>query len=368
MSTIEITGIRIRRALVPMRRPLATRVGSFTHGPFLLIDLECRGGIAGRVPAFTFMRLGLKIVPEAIAFLVDGLKGRPIGRADLPGIYDECMKRIVLLGTEGVMQTALSMLDMALHDAVARAEGIPLYRLLGGKPDPIPAYNSCDLGLMEPQAAAREARELAAERGGFRHIKMRLGRTRIEDDVAAIRAVRAAVGPELLVSCDFNQGLASHHAFEACRAIDDLGLYWIEEPVAYDDFPTQAALTRKLATPIQVGETWWSWRVGTQAIETGACDWIMPDILRIGGVTGWMRLARAAEARAVPFSSHLSPNFSAHCLAATATCHWLEYMDWAEDLILDPVVPDTGFARPGGAAGAGVEWNEAAVAKVLVDA
>ena len=82
MTVIEITGARIRRALVPLRKPLTTRVGSFTHGPFLLIDLECKGGITGRVLGFTFMRLGLKLVPEALEFLVQGLKGRKIGRND----------------------------------------------------------------------------------------------------------------------------------------------------------------------------------------------------------------------------------------------------------------------------------------------
>ena len=107
--------------------------------------------------------------------------------------------------------------------------------------------------------------------------------------------MRSAVGPDVLISCDFNQGLPAANALETCRAIDGLGLAWIEEPVAYDDYDTQARLATKLATPIQVGENWWSWRVGKAAIEMGACDYVMPDLLRIGGVTGWMRLARVAR-------------------------------------------------------------------------
>jgi mandelate racemase len=363
---IEIAGVRIRRALQPLRRPLRTGVGLFEKAPFLLIDLETRSGATGRLPGFTFHRLGLALAPPLIEDLVQLVAARPIALGDLPAVHDACQKRLTLLGHEGVAQLALSMLDMAIHDALARENGVPLYRLLGGRDGPIPAYNSCGLGIMEPKDAAREARELAGEHGGYGHVKMRLGRSHATDEVVAIAAVREAVGPAVMVSADFNQSLPATAALAACRAIDGLGLAWIEEPVAYDDYPAQARLARKLATPLQVGENWWSWRVGKAAIEAGACDYIMPDLLRIGGITGWMRLARVAEASAVPVSSHLSPEYSVHALAATATAHWLEYMDWACELIADPCVPERGVLRPGERPGTGIDWNERAIARVLV--
>ena len=367
-ATIEVAGIRIRRVIAPMRRTLNTRVGKFTRVPFLLIDLELKGGGVGRALCFTFIQLGLKIIPILLDELVASLQGRKIGYADLPQVHDACQKRLTHLGHEGAAQMAISMLDMALYDAVAREAGVPLYRLLGGTAAPLPTYNSCGLGIMEPQEAAREAKELVAEHGGFAHVKLRMGREHAADEVAAYKAVRSAIGPDILISCDFNQGLPSTSALETCRAIDGLGLAWIEEPVIYDDYDTQARLATKLATPIQIGENWWSWRVGKAAIEMGACDYVMPDLLRIGGVTGWMRLARVAEARAVPFSSHLSPDYSAHVLAATPTRHWLEFMDWAQDLLIDPLVPVKGFTTPRDTPGTGVEWNEKAIAPCLVEA
>src|SRR5262245_2682793 len=335
---IEITGIRIRRAMVPVRRVLNTRVGRFASGPFLIIDLELRGGGVGRALCFTFIPIGLKVVPILLDALVAGSKGRKIALADARAVHDAGQKLLTHMGHEGVAQMALSMFDMALHDALAREAGVPLYQLLGGTAVPLPTYNSCGLGIMEPTEAAREAKELVAEHGGFKHVKLRMGRDDPASEIAAYKAVRSAVGPDILISCDFNQGLRAASALATCRAIDGLGLAWIEEPVAYDDYDTQVRLATKLATPVQIGENWWSWRVGKMAIETGACDLIMPDLLRIGGVTGWMRLARVAEARAVPFSSHLSPDYSAHVLAATPTRHWLEYMDWGQDLLADPPV------------------------------
>ena len=365
-ATVEVTGIRIRRTIVPMRRTLNTRVGRFTKVPFLLIDLELKGGGAGRALCFTFIPLGLKVIPILLDELALSVQGRQIGYADLAQVHDACQKRLTHLGHEGAAQMAISMFDMALHDAVAREAGGPLYRLLGGTAAPLPTYNSCGLGIMEPQEAAREAKELVAEHGGFAHVKLRMGRERAADEVAAYKTVRSAVGPDVIISCDFNQGLPSAAALETCRAIDGLGLAWIEEPVIYDDYDTQARLATKLATPVQIGENWWSWRVGNAAMEMGACDYIMPDLLRIGGVTGWMRLARVAEARAVPFSSHLSPDYSAHVLAATPTRHWLEYMDWAQDLLVDPLLPVKGFTTPRDTPGTGVEWNERAIAPCLV--
>ncbi len=367
-TEIQVTALNIRPLMVPLRRPLATRVGLFEKGPFLALDLETKGGAGGALLGFTFSPLGLTIVPPVLEAMTERLRDKPISLATMPAIHDGLQRQFTLLGHEGVVQMALSMMDMLLYDALAREAGIPLYRLLGGSPEPIPTYNSCGLGIMDSEAAAKEAAELAAADGGYGHIKMRLGRETIDADFAALAAVRAAIGPDVALSVDFNQGLRSIDAIDACRRIDDLGLVWIEEPVVYDDYETQTRLARKLATPLQVGENWWSWRVGQSAIVQEACDLVMPDILRIGGVTGWMRLARVAEIHAIPFSSHLSPDYSAHIMAATPTAHWLEYMDWGQDLLAEPLVPEAGFVVPREVPGAGMAFNEAAVSKVVVSA
>ncbi|MGI9410971.1 MAG: enolase C-terminal domain-like protein [Hyphomicrobiaceae bacterium] len=365
---IRVSGIRVRRLWVPMPRPLDTRVGKFTHGPFLAIDLETTAGVTAHVLGFTFSRLGLTVVPPVLNHLADLAGARDLTYEDLPGFHDACQKSLTLLGHEGVVQMALSMFDMALYDAVARDHGVPLYQLLGGGRAELATYNSTGLGLLEPDAAASEAVELRDQNGGYAHIKMRLGREAIADDVAAVLAVREAVGPSCAISVDFNQGLESHSALDACRRIDNMDLVWIEEPVIYDDYDTQRRLTSKLVTPHQTGENWWSWRVGKTAIEQRACDYAMPDILRIGGVTGWLRLAGVAERAAIPFSSHLSPDYSAHVLAATPTRQWLEYMDWGQVVLDAPLVPDGGFTRPKDLPGSGMSWNEAELAKYVVEA
>lgn len=366
--SIEVTGITIRQVVPPLRRPLATRVGHFERAPILLIDLHTRGGVPGRLMAFTFTQLGGRLVADVLDHLTALTRDTPIDFQTMASSHDAWQKSLSLLGHEGIAQMALSMFDMVVHDALAREAGVPLYRLLGATSASLPAYNSTGLGLMSANEAGRQAAELMSENGGYQHIKMRLGRDDIAEDVAAVHAVREAVGPDAIVSCDFNQGLPSASALETCMAIDGLGLAWIEEPIVYDDFETCQRLTRKLATPIQLGENFWGWRTAKHAIDTHACDYVMPDILRIGGITGWMRLARLCEFANVPFSSHLSPEFSAHALAATPTRHWLEYMDWGQDMLRDPLVPQAGHVKPSETAGAGMEWNEAEIEKHLVRA
>ena len=367
-TSIEITGIKVRRLMVPLRRPLTVSFGTFKDAPMLAVELETKGGIPGRVLGFAFHRLGLTLLPVVLDHLAATVKGRTITPPMIGAIHDACQKSLMLLGHEGVTQMALSFFDMAIHDAMARAAGVPLYKLLGAEKANLASYNSCGGSLVPAEAAAREAKDLAAELGGFAHIKIRLGRGQIGDDVAAVRAVREALGPGKLISVDFNQALPAPTAFDVCRTFDTAALAWIEDPVAYDDYETQARLTAKITTPIQIGETWWHWRVAQRAIAAHACDYIMPDLLRIGGVTGWMRVARIAALAGIPMSSHLSPEFSAHVLAATPTRHWLEFMDWGQELIESPVIPAKGIAMPTDKPGAGMDFREAVLARHIVTA
>jgi mandelate racemase len=365
-TSIEVTGIKIRKLLVPLRRPLTVSFGTFKEAPMLAVELETKGGIPGRMLGFAFHTLGLTLLPPVLEHLAGVVTGREIGRGNITQIHDACQKSLMLLGHEGVTQMALSFFDMALHDALARAAGVPLYRLLGAESVALPSYNSCGGSLIPADAAAKEAKELIAEHGGFAHLKIRLGRGQISEDIAAVKAVREALGPGKMLSVDFNQALPPTTAFDVCRPFDQAGLAWIEEPVTYDDYETQARLTAKLSTPIQIGETWWHWRVAHRAIQAHASDYIMPDILRIGGVTGWMRVAQAASIAGIPMSSHLSPEFSAHVLAATPTRGWLEFMDWGQELLEDPVIPSQGMARPSDKPGAGMDFRETVLAKHLL--
>ena len=150
-------------------------------------------------------------------------------------------------------------------------------------------------------------------------------------------------------------------------ALDEENVFWIEEPIRYDDWDGNASLTAEVGTPIQNGENFYGPESAARAIQAWALDYLMPDVERIGGVTGWLRTAKIAEDARVPVSSHLFPEFSAHLLCVTPTRHWLEYTDWAAPLLADPYPVENGHVLIPERPGAGIEWNEDAVEKYSID-
>jgi mandelate racemase len=256
---------------------------------------------------------------------------------------------------------ALSALDAALWDALAVAAGVPLATLLGSAPRPIRAYNSCGLGLMSAAAAADEAERLLE--GGFEAVKLRLGYATLDEDLAVTRAVRRRLPDNVAVMVDYNQALSVADALARGRALQAEGVAWLEEPTRHDDHRGNAVIADALDLPLQIGENFNGPQDLELALDARACDLVMPDVARIGGVSGWMQAAATAAVRGTPMSSHLMPELSGHLLAVTPTCHWLEYVDWADVLLQEPLRIDRGRALVPDRPGAGMAWDEAAVAR-----
>jgi mandelate racemase len=160
---------------------------------------------------------------------------------------------------------------------------------------------------------------------------------------------------------DFNQGLPLGEALHRCHALDDQGLYWFEEPITYDNIAGYAQLTRELDTPVQLGENFYGPRDMHQAIAASAGDYVMPDLMRIGGVSGWLRSAPIAAAAGVQVSTHLYPEVAAHLMRVTETAHWLEWQDWANPILKEPFPVRDGRIEIANRPGAGIEWDERAI-------
>ncbi len=345
-----------------MKRPLATSVATLTSSALLLIDLETDAGIVGRSYLFGMGKHNLPPMAKLVEAMAEMVQGDEVAPFDLER---KLRARYALLGVHNVVLIAMAGIDMAAWDALAQSLGQPLVRVLGGTPRPIQAYNSKGLGLMAIPALAKEAEELVAE--GFGAIKLRMGRPRAREDVEALRAVKKAIGPSVTLMVDFNQALSVAEALKRSRLIDEEGgVDWIEEPIRADDFAGAARLAREIATPIQLGENFMGPEQMAQALAAGACDYVMPDAQRIGGVTGWMRAAALAQAAGAEMSSHLFPEVSCHLLAATPTCHWLEYVDWANAVLADPVELKDGHVIIPSRPGTGIAWDEKAVARYLL--
>ncbi|HZQ61158.1 MAG TPA: enolase C-terminal domain-like protein [Casimicrobiaceae bacterium] len=356
---LTLRSIRVRTVLAPMRLPLKTSSGAITTAPLVLIDLETSAGITGRAYLFAFTRSNLAPMAAFVAAMGELLAGDAVAPFE---IERKLRQKYTLLGVHNVVLMAMAGIDMAAWDAYAQHVGEPLVRVLGGTPRPVRAYNSKGLGIMPLPELTREARDLLHE--GFSAVKLRLGRPAASDDLAAVRAVKETIGPDVTLMCDFNQALSVNEAIRRGRMLDEEGgLAWIEEPTRADDFAGNARIAQALDTPVQIGENFMGPEQMAQALQAQACDYVMPDAQRIGGVTGWMRAAALAQGAGIEMSSHLFPEVSCHLLAVTPTCHWLEYVDWAAAILEEPLRVENSHVPAPAAPGIGMRWDEAMVKK-----
>ena len=363
LEKLTVESIRARPVVVTLRRPIVNRLTTVEGWPLILIDLLTAEGVTGRSYLEPYVVKTMRYLIPALEDLADLLKGRVVAPFDL---FDSARKSLRYVGYGGQSLIAVSGLDMAAWDALAKAADVPLCVLLGGSVGPVPAYNSNGLWLKEPEALAQEAAELVTE-GGFSALKLRLGRARSGADVAAIEAVRASVGEDVRLMIDYSQALDLAEALSRCHAIDELGLAWIEDPLVYDNLDGYARLTAELDTPVQTGEHFYGPRDLHRAVQMKASDLVMPDFMRIGGVTGWLRAAAIAGASGIPVSTHLYPEVGAHVLRVTETAHWLEWQDWAEPVLQNPFTVSNGHLEIPDRPGIGLEWDEDFIAAHLVE-
>lgn len=356
-TNLKVKNVRARAVMVPFKRPPVSASGALPTAALILIDLEADGGIVGRSYVFGYAPWTVKPIMGCLDALSEMIKGDALAPFDIEA---KLRLRLRLLDTPGLVGIALAGIDMCAWDALAQAHAVPLVKLLGGHVKPVRAYNSCGLWIQPVEKLADEAAQLVAE-GGFSAVKLRIGRDDPAQDLAAARSVKKRVGDKISVMSDFNQRLTVNDAIRRGRMLDDEGLYWIEEPVRHDDYAGYARICAELRTPIQTGENLVDTFEMADAIALESLDYVMPDVQRIGGVTGWLRAAALAQAHDIEMSSHLFPEYSCHLLAVTPTCHWLEYVDWAAPVLAEPVQIKDGNVLIPDRPGSGITWNEDAV-------
>jgi mandelate racemase len=355
----SIRELRVRAVKVPMQEPHRTASGVVAESPLVLTDLITDDGVAGHSIVFTYTSAALGPVAELIRNLEPLVKGEALAPLELERKLSAHFR---LLGTQGLVGMALSAIDMAAWDALARSRGVSLARCLGAVERPIHVYGA--VGYDGAAGSARVAEAWA--RRGFPGVKAKIGYPTVREDLEVVRAMRSAVGPDVAIMVDYNQSLTPVEAVERVRTLDDEGLAWVEEPTLAHDYDGHALVAREARTPIQCGENWWGPRDMQHAIQAHASDYVMPEVMKMGGVTGWLRAVSIAEIHGLRVSTHLWPEVSAQLLCATPMAHWLEYADWWNPVLSEPLRIERGMAITEGVTGSGVEWNEQAVRSAVV--
>ncbi len=345
---MKVVRVETQPVTLPLDQPIGSALGTIACFGCIIVSVHLDSGVVGENLVFTLNDRRTRVLRQMVDELADLVVGRDSGH--ISGFWARAWKDINFLGHKGVTVAGLSAIDGALWDAAGKSAGLPLYRLLGGARDRVPAYHSGGLWL------SRSVDELQAEAQGFvsqgfRAMKMRLGLPDPAQDIARVRAVRTAIGPGVKLMADANQGLNEAKAIRLGRQLEEFDLTWFEEPLPAWDIDGLARVAAALDTPIASGETEYTRYGFRRMLELRAADILMPDLQRVGGVSEFMRVGHMAEAYDIAVSSHLFPETSLQVMGALSNANFLEYMPWFSPLYNEALAFSEGDAvvpeRPG---------------------
>lgn len=343
---MTITDLRTARLEVPIAKPIRTAIHELRSVGVVVVFLDSDDGATGEG---MMMTLGPRRL-DVLEAMTRSLAHHAVGRDphDVAAIWQAMWRDINYFGHKGITIFAMAAIDTACWDLVGKAAGTPLYKLFGACREAVKAYASGGLWL------SASVEELAAEaRGfvdqGFRAMKVRVGKPDVEEDVARVAAVRDAVGPDIDLMADANQGLDVAHAIRLGRRLEDFGLVWFEEPVPAYDLEGHAAITATLNVPIASGETEYT-SLGMRAmLEAKAADILMPDLQRMGGLTEFRKAAHLAEVHGVAVSPHIFSEQSLAIAGSSPNVTYLEHMPWLAPLFRESMTLEDGMiAMPRG--------------------
>jgi mandelate racemase len=355
----RIRGLRSTIVSVPAPRRIISSVRDTTHVINVLVELDTDDGLTGISYVAGFTRHKARATCCLLEELGDAITGLPPD--DIGGVWDRMWSVLTLVGHAGLPVFALSAIDIALWDLRGKRAGVPLYELLGGARHPrLAAYASDGCWLSNDVERVVEDAEGFVARG-FSALKVRFGRTDPEDDLAVLRAVRHAVGDGVAIMVDVNQGWTPERVRSCGTALADCPVRWLEEPLPAEDLVGLAALRRDLPFELASGECAYL-PAGVEAlVSAGAVSVVMPDLQRVGGVTGWLHAREIAEAAGLLLSPHLFPEINVHLLATCAEPGPLEWVSWAQPLLEEPLSVKAGAVAPPNRPGLGIRFDRSAV-------
>jgi len=360
---MRVTGLETTIVKVPFDKPLKTAIHHIEGVGCALLTVRTDEGISGEAYAFTMNGARIKVIDAMIHELEEMIVGRD--PFDTEAIWQSIWDSYNFLGHKGISIIALSTVDTALWDIVGKAAGKPLHKLWGAARESIPTYASGGQWL------SYSIDELQSEAAGFvteghRALKIRIGKPTVAEDVERVAAVRQAVGPEIGLMVDANQGMTPKHAIKLARELEALDLIWFEEPTPCWDFKGHAEVRSATEIPIASGETEYTRYGMQQMIETGACDILMPDLQRIGGYTEFKRAAQLAASVDMPVTTHIFTEHSLPIAGHAPNCTWLEHMPWFAPLFNEGVIVEEGKVALPDRPGHGFTFSEEAVARFRV--
>jgi len=365
---MKITGLRTTQLQIPFETPIRTAIHYVESVSFVALQVDTDEGLVGEGLVWCMNPARLPVLEAMIQSLAPKVLGRdPHEHAAL---WAEMWADVNFFGHKGITLFGINAIDMACWDLVGKANNLSLCRLLGQRRDRIRAYHSGGLWVsLSIDELQDQAKDYLAQ--GFRAMKMRLGKAHegkpsVAADIERVAAVREAIGADIALMADANQGFTVNHAIRMGRALEPYNLVWFEEPVQAHDLAGSARVAAEIDTPIASGETEYARYGFRDMIERGSADVLMPDLERVGGITEFVKVAHMADAFDIPVSPHVYTEQSLQLCGALSNIEYSEMMPWFGNLYNeqtelvdgDLLIPD----RPG----LGFTFNADSIARYRV--
>ena len=354
---MKITTVKSQIVRLPVEEPLAGGSGFHrSHLDFVTLRLETDDGVEGIGVTF----FGGTVTP-ALKRAVELLGELIIGEDPLPIelVLRKLRDASGSAGPGGISTLAVSAFDIALWDIKGKVLGQSVAQLLGGLRDRVPTYASGALARTSPLDEVLKSARVLREKG-FRQMKTQLalpGDTTPRKEVERARLIREAVGPDIDLMCDINQRWSVNQAIEIGKRVEDVHFFWLEDVTTPDDYAGLARVADTLVTPLAGGEYLYGLTPFRHMLEARSVDIVMIDLLRVGGIGNWMKVAAMAGAFNIPVVSHLLPEIHVHLVSSAPNGLTVEYMPWSFRLFEEVPVPVNGELSVPKKPGLGLEFN-----------
>lgn len=360
---VRVESVNTKLYRIPPTIPWEDSIHNITGIEWIVTEIETDLGISGVGWSYTVGSGGTAVK----ALIDDYLAPMVIGENPIrvQGIWQKLFNEAKGVGSGGITSLALTAIDVALWDIVAKKNEAPLYQILGGAKDRIKAYGSgINLNLSLDQLLEQMEGYLAK---GYNAVKMKIGKENPEEDVERVAAVRKLIGPSRDLLVDANQKWSAGEAVQRTAMLEPYRLFWMEEPLISEDIDGHVRVRHSTQTPIAIGENLWNIYQFSEYIQKGACDIIQADVARVGGITPWMKVATMAQAANIPMAPHFVMEISLQVLCAVPNSLILENVTGGSlsemGVLEQPLQPKDGFMYPPQEPGHGVRFNKAELAK-----
>ena len=360
---MRITNLQTTLLEVPLEKALLNVTKTRATLEIILLRVETDEGGVGHGYTYTDGYGGRAITALLDTDVLDLVRGRD--PRDVKALSAQVLWEIRHAGIGGITSLAVAALDLALWDVFTQSVGLPLTKLLGAYADRIPMYASIAgwSGLPIPQQVAR-AEELVAK--GISGIKVQIARAPLETDVLRLQSLRKALGPAPRLFVDANTVMSVPQAITLGRAIQDFDIFWMEEPIAVRDLDGYREISRHVSIPLATGEQLFCPRDCDEYIKRRLVSYMQADVLRVGGICEWLRIAGLADGCSVKMSPHFVMEVHTQLLCTIPNAQFVEYIPWLQAYFKEPTVVESGYAVARQKPGLGLEFDETAIEKFRV--